>query len=138
MTSNTSNYVRYSKNVKRINYRPDCHNNKQPITNLEPAPANISGTCSRFAYQRATVNVPVFVKPFTFVGPANTYCCDEPVLTNLHCKPQGNKQICCFTISQDICVEIPVHFGAQACAGESWVDCHSTSAESCGDYDTKQ
>ncbi len=137
MSNNTSNYVRYSKNEKRMSHRPDCHIHNQPLTELEPPQHDISGTCSRLAYQRATVNVPVYVKPFSFVGPSHTYCSDEPAISNLHCQPHGKKQICCFTISQDICVEIPVHFGAHACAGESWIDCQSSSTESCGDCDTK-
>lgn len=136
MANDIPSYVRYSKNENR--YKPDCHVNNQPQNPSQPLPANTPSTCSTFAYQRATVNVPVFVKPFSFVGSANTYCCDEPVLSNLHCQPHGKKQICCFTISQDICVEIPVHFGVQACAGAAWVDCQDASIEPCEDCDTKQ
>lgn len=140
MTDNICKYSRYRRSERKMINETACQKNLEnrsysSTTHINPDPAS---TCSRIAYQRATVNVPVFVRPFTFVGPANTYCCDEPVIANLHCKPHRNKQVCCFTISQDICVEIPVHFGAQACAGESWVDCHSSSAKSCGDCDTKQ
>jgi hypothetical protein len=133
----TSNYVRYSKNEQRIRSQSDCSGHVKPISDREQVSANLPGTCSRLAYQRATVNVPVCVKPFTLLGSANTYCCDEPLITDLHCHPHGHKQICCFTVSQEICVEIPVHFGARVCAGESWVECHESSAESCADCDTK-
>ncbi|MBP1761510.1 MAG: hypothetical protein H6Q64_1052 [Firmicutes bacterium] len=91
-------------------------------------PAN---TCSKFAYQKANVTVPVMVKPFVQVGPANSFCCNTPTIDNFQFKPHGDKQICCFTISQEICVEIPVQFGAQVCSGEPWIDCHEVSLKPC-------
>ena len=36
---------------------------------------------------------------------------------------------CVFTISQDICVSVPVEFGAQATVGEAFVNCGGASAE---------
>jgi len=99
--------------------------------------ANPSNTCSNFAYQKANVSVPVMVKPFARVGSANSFFCNEPTIDNFQCKPHGNKQICCFAISQEICIEIPVQFGAQVCAGEPWIDCHEVTAYPCSDCDTE-
>lgn len=42
-------------------------------------------TCTRRAYQRANVSVPVSVKPFSFAGPTNTLCCSDPVIKNIRC-----------------------------------------------------
>ncbi len=92
-------------------------------------------TCSRSAYQRATVSVPVAVKPFSFTGPTKTSCCGEPVIEEILCKKNCNDEICYFTISQKICVEIPVHFGATAHVGDSWVECHDASTEECDECD---
>lgn len=99
--------------------------------------ANSANTCSKFAYQKANVSVPVMVKPVAWVGSANSFCCNEPTIDNFQCKPHGNKQICCFTISQEICVEIPVQFGAQVCSGEPWIDCHEVSVDPCSNCDTE-
>lgn len=36
---------------------------------------------------------------------------------------------CVFTISQDICVEVPVEFGAVAAVGDTYVACNGASAD---------
>ncbi len=36
---------------------------------------------------------------------------------------------CVFTISQDICVEVPVEFGAVASVGDTYVACNGASAD---------
>lgn len=36
---------------------------------------------------------------------------------------------CVFTISQDICVAVPVEFGATATVGDAFVNCNAASAE---------
>lgn len=89
-------------------------------------------TCVKTAYQRAIVSVPVAVKPFSVPGPTHTLCCSEPVVTNVRCTGTKEK-ICYFTISQEICVEVPIHFGAEAQVGEPGVDCLRTSLEDCED-----
>ncbi len=89
-------------------------------------------TCVKIAYQRAVVSVPVAVKPFSVAGPTSTLCCSDPVVTNVRCT--GTKdRICYFTITQEICVEVPIHFGAEAQVGEPGVDCLETSLEECDD-----
>jgi hypothetical protein len=91
-----------------------------------------NSTCIKIAYQRALVTVPVAVKPYSVAGPTNTLCCSDPVITNVRWK--GSKeQVCYFTITQEICVEIPVHFGAEAHVGLPGVDCLGTSLEDCED-----
>lgn len=92
-------------------------------------------TCTRKAYQKATVNVPVAVKPFAFAGRIKTLCCNDPVIKEIRCKKHCDEQICYFTISQEICVEIPVHFGAKTCLGETWIECHEVTTDGCDDCD---
>ncbi|MDD4803107.1 MAG: hypothetical protein PHF24_09245 [Syntrophomonas sp.] len=105
-------------------YKSDC----------DTKPTDLCNTCRKSAYQKATVNVPVAVKPFSFIGPTKTSCSNEPVIEEMFCKNHCDKQICYFTISQEICVEIPVYFGANASAGKSWVECHEASTEDCEEY----
>lgn len=89
-----------------------------------------SVTCTRFAYQRANVSVPVVVKPFSFAGPTTTMCCDEPKLKDIRCE-WGDNRICYFTFTQEICVEVPIHFGANATAGKPSIECLPVSLEKC-------
>lgn len=90
------------------------------------------GACVKTAYQRALVTVPISVKPYSVAGPTNTLCCADPVITNV--RWSGSKErVCFFTITQEICVEIPIHFGAEAFAGVPGVDCLNTSLDDCED-----
>ena len=77
-------------------------------------------------YQRSTVCVPVTVTPFAHVGTPITNCCGEPIVTAGDVCPR-NGGVCRFTISQEICVAVPVEFGARAVAGTPSVQCGKAS-----------
>ena len=64
-------------------------------------------TCPAVGYQAASVCVPVTVTPFAEAGKTVTKC----------------------TISQNICVAVPVAFGAVATVDESYVNCKGATAE---------
>jgi hypothetical protein len=102
---------------------------------LDPEPFNSDNTCARSAFQKVRVRVPVVVKPFSFAGPTTTKCCREPVIEEIWQKDDYNDEVCYFTITQEICVEVPVHFGAKATVGEPWVECLETSTDNCEDCD---
>ena len=84
------------------------------------------GSCPVVGYQRSTVCVPVTVTPFAHVGTPVTNCCGEPVVTAGDVCPR-NGGVCRFTISQEICVAVPVEFGARAVAGTPSVQCGEVS-----------
>lgn len=82
------------------------------------------------AFQRASVCVPITVKPFATVGTPVTKCCGEPHVTPGRNTCDGTKNgECFFTITQEICVEIPVHFGANATHGDIFVNCLGASED---------
>lgn len=86
--------------------------------------------CPSVAYQTATVCVPVTVTPFARTDATYTRCCGTPVVTVGKNTCGGTKKgTCVFTISQDICVEVPVSFGATAEPGDTYVTCNGASAE---------
>lgn len=87
-------------------------------------------TCPTIAYQMSSVCVPVTVSPFAKAGATSTKCCGKPVITTGRntCGGVKNGQ-CVFTVSQKICVEIPVEFGATATVGDAYVDCIKDSAD---------
>lgn len=98
-------------------------------------------TCPTVAYQLSSVCVPVTVTPFAKAGLTVTRCCAKPVVTpgDNTCNGVPNGQ-CVFTVSQDICVEVPVEFGAVASVGNAYVACNGASADNicpdCGTIDT--
>lgn len=92
------------------------------------------GACPATGYQKATICVPVTVKPFAHAGTPITKCCGEPVVYSQGEEMDGSfcggekNGACHFTISQTICVKVPVMFGAEAEVGDTYVDCLGASA----------
>lgn len=87
-------------------------------------------TCPAVGYQSASICVPVTVTPFAQTGVTTTKCCGSPVVTPGRdiCGGVRNGS-CFFTITQDICVAVPVEFGAVATVGDSFVNCNGVSQE---------
>ncbi|MEG2002786.1 MAG: hypothetical protein RR107_06820, partial [Clostridia bacterium] len=83
-------------------------------------------------YQSASICVPVTVTPFATTGATRTKCCGNPVVTSGKNTCGGIKNgACSFTISQDICVAVPVSFGAAAVVGDTFVNCNGASVQEC-------
>lgn len=95
-----------------------------------PCCAEPPQTCSTIAYQTATVCVPVSVKPFAIAGPTVTRCCGNPIITpgSSICGGTVNGS-CVFTLTQNICVAVPIEFGANTTVGSPRVACGETSSD---------
>jgi hypothetical protein len=86
--------------------------------------------CPVVGYQSLSVSVPVEVKPFARTGKTRTVCCCDPIVTMDTCTCAGKKDgTCHFTISQMLCIEVPVNFGAVIGVGDTFVDCLGASSE---------
>lgn len=87
-------------------------------------------SCESTFYQKETVCVPVTVSPFAHPGTARTICCGDPVI---HTGPQcpGSKTSCTFTVTQSLCIQIPIAFGAVIETGEASVQCGEASETPC-------
>lgn len=87
--------------------------------------------CETITYQTATVCAPVTVKPVATPGTIRTICCGEPdVKSGKEC-PSMSLQ-CQFTVSQKVCIEIPIKFGATTTVGSPSIGCGEPSGEGCG------
>lgn len=92
--------------------------------------------CSATGYQDVNVCIPVTIRPFGEVGNVKTHCEGRPFITQGcdHC-PGKPGEVCKFTISQKLRVEIPVIFGAKAEIGETSVECGcAESVSECETY----
>lgn len=86
-------------------------------------------TCPAVGYQKVGVNVPVTVIPFAQAGITKTKCCGSSVVLSGDTPCVGKKNgVCTFTLSQTLCIEIPVDFGATTIVGDTYVDCLETSS----------
>ena len=81
-------------------------------------------TCPVLGFQDVTVGVPVEIKPFAHVGKIKTECMGKPVIKRGTTSCEGKPgQVCKFTVSQKIRIEVPVVFGAKTKVGEAGIDC---------------
>ncbi|MEG2406089.1 MAG: hypothetical protein RSB05_03355 [Clostridiales bacterium] len=87
-------------------------------------------TCPAVGYQALSICVPITITPFAKPGTTVTKCCGNPVVKSGRVPCEGEKNgACYFTISQDICVEVPIDFGATAQEGDTYVNCKGASAD---------
>lgn len=83
-------------------------------------------------YQTLITCVPVTVTPYAKPGETVTRCCGDPVVVAGETECDGVKNgNCHFTISQTLCIEVPVYFGATATTSEYYVDCVGASEKFC-------
>lgn len=91
---------------------------------------NNSAPCESVFYQKETVCVPVKVTPYAKPGTAKATCCGEPIVkSGTQCS--GNQTSCSLTITQNLCIEIPISFGADIETGTAVVQCGTVSETPC-------
>lgn len=88
--------------------------------------------CMKTGYQTASVCVPVTVTPFARVKDPITSCRGGLKIRPGICACPGVVNgSCSFTMSQEICVAVPVEFGANTQVGDQKVACGVASSETC-------
>lgn len=87
--------------------------------------------CESVFYQRETVSVPVYVAPFAETGTPRVSCCGTPTVL---AEPgrYGTLPSCVFTVTQALCIEVPISFGAVVETGETSVQCGNAAETGCG------
>lgn len=98
-----------------------------PVCGTEPS-------CNNVFFQKENVCVPVTVKPFAIPGMATVTCCKRPVVRPGAMCPTGLPS-CTFTVTQELCIEIPISFGADVRTGTATVQCGDVTETPC-DCDT--
>lgn len=85
--------------------------------------------CSAIGYQDVNVCIPITIKPFGEAGNAVTKCLGNAIVsTGCDICPGKSCDVCKFTISQKLRVEVPVIFGARAEIGDAAVNCGYTNS----------
>ena len=94
--------------------------------------------CDVVGSQTVDLCVPVTVTPSAIAGPTVVRCCGPAVITpGTNVCPGTPNPDCSFTISQRLCIEVPVEFGAHAEAGQTHTNCGTASGSStCGELCT--
>ena len=101
--------------------------NSAVLPTATPAP----GCIGRSATQCVDVTQPVVLTPTTSLGTVVASCAGAPSVT---CVPSGDGTSCTVTLTQRVCVSIPVTYGVEADAGEAAIGCadDGAAAAACG------
>lgn len=94
-----------------------------PVCGAEPS-------CENEFFQRTQVCVPVTVTPFATPGEATVTCCGQPTVVSRNTCP-GTDTACTFTVTQELCIKIPISFGADVRTGTAKVQCGTVSETPC-------
>ena len=91
-----------------------------PSDKPESCECNTSNDCSEVARQYVDINASVELKPSATIGEIETECCGEPIVccNENHCRKAYE-----ITISQKLCIKIPIIYNVTACVGESDISC---------------
>ncbi len=92
-------------------------------------PVCAAGGCTVTTSQMVDVCVPITIQPQVCIGGATTICCGEAGIGDECAGEPGGA--CTFTVTQSICVEVPVRFTATASRGQTYVDCGTVSIGEC-------
>ncbi|WP_193726008.1 hypothetical protein [Anaerosacchariphilus polymeriproducens] len=95
-----------------------------PVCSLGPG-------CDSVFYQIETVCVPVKITPFADPGEATATCCGEPTIVNGGTSCPGASGSCFFTVTQRLCIRIPISFGAVIETGDAKVQCGEVTEVEC-------
>lgn len=101
---------------------------RMEMTNIKPGmmpPKPEKKDCFTKGIHELGVSVPITVTPYARVKESKIVCCGKPevIMCDKPCEGQKNG-VCKFIISQVIGVEVPVEFGANIIAGDTYVKCH--------------
>jgi hypothetical protein len=105
-----------------------------PCSNVSPTADTVSTdtpACTSTVFQSETVCVPVTVKPYAIPGTTKTTCCNKPVVSDGNVCGSGNANFCTFTITQELCIEVPISFGADIETGTAAVQCGTAGTDGC-------
>lgn len=80
-----------------------------------------SKNCNKTVHQKAKITLPISIEPYVIAGKIKTKCCGMPRVT---IDPLGDcKDSCHYLITQEICIDIPLKFGAVTETRETFIEC---------------
>lgn len=84
--------------------------------------------CARVGHQCVDVSVPVEVAPIARVGEITTTCQGMPTVT---CRTEPHCNVAVVTVTQELCLTIPVCYGLNTAVGQPTICCVPGSGSCC-------
>ena len=102
----------------------------EPILPYQPEDACPINSCSKTASQCVEVTAPVTLTPTAVVGSINVACQGAP---DVDCVTNDGGISCTLTITQKVCVSVPVRFGVTTDCDDPTIACAGGKCARCGD-----
>jgi len=87
--------------------------------------------CPTVVHETVSVQAEVTITPKVVVGEVTSYCVGNPIIGTCPLDPCPAEK-CTFSVSQNICVQVPMTFSAKAEAREAGIVCSTPTAGPCG------
>lgn len=84
-------------------------------------------SCEKIVHQKAKITLPLSIEPYAITGKIKTRCCGTPTVTINPCC--DCKNTCHYLITQEICIEFPIKFGAFTELEDTHVECERIHLE---------
>lgn len=105
-----------------------CGSNSTSIVAASNAVTNQAAQCPATVHETVCVQANVTITPEVAVGEIASFCVGGPVIGACPGTPVMD---CTFTVSQNICVEVPLTFSANATAVPSGIVCGTPLSGPC-------
>lgn len=102
------------------------HDTILPYQGEEGCPA---GGCSKVGTQCVDVTAELTLTPSASVGTISVACQGAPSMT---CVTAADGASCTITMTQQICVSVPIRYGVTMTSGEPTIGCTDSSCAGCG------
>ena len=100
----------------------------EPILAYQGEETAVQGSCSRIGTQCVDVSAPLTLMPAATIGTPTVTYQGTPAITCVT-NPEGTS--CTVTMTQQICVSVPIRYGVTMAGGEPRISC-ADSCAGCG------
>lgn len=107
-----------------------CKDAETNVNSITAQQADSPVECPTIVHETVCVQADVTISPEVTVGTIETFCVGGPVIGKCPGTPSPSNS-CTFTVSQNICVQVPLVFSASATATPSGIVCGTPLVGAC-------
>lgn len=98
---------------------------------LEETPGGSCERCEKTGVQCVDIAAPLTVEPTAAVGTAAVSCQGSP---SVSCVTEPDGRSCTVTVTQQVCVSVPIRYGVTVTPGDPTVACADSTCRDCREY----
>ena len=102
----------------------------ETLLSRRPEEESLANVCNKVVTQSVDVTAPVILRPTASLGSVTVACQGAPTV---RCDTDPDGACCTVTLTQQICVTMPVRYGVSLGSGEAMISCcRNECGPSCG------